>query len=149
MVRSKGKHKILTQGEVEDIKFHKHEAEQALKQAGDYGAGTRADGIDKAKLQGQVKYFEKVLEDGKAPTVRGAGKDKLAAESKALEGIIKEGLPTRFEMDHPAKAPGAIHKHMNWAKRNKQNIARFKEINRTLTPEDPTAVDIERFRKEK
>lgn len=149
MTRGKGKQRILTGGEIEDIKGQRQEAESALRQADSYGAGTAAAQINRTALQNEVKHYNKVLEEGKAPQVRGANKDSMVAESKKLEGEIREGLPTRFEMDHPSKAPGAVHKHMNWAKRNEEKLRRYKHIQRILEPQDPTATDIERFRKEK
>ena len=149
MTRSKGKAKrILTQCEVAGLKDLKKEAEGQLREVENYGAGTSAGAIDKAKIGKEIAYLDKQIEEGKAPTVRGTSKDRLAQEARELESKFKEGLPTRYEMDHPSRCPGAVHKHLNWAKRNEQGIKRYKEIQRTLQPQDPTATDIERFRQE-
>jgi NMD protein affecting ribosome stability and mRNA decay len=66
-----------------------------------------------------------------------------------LKERIIQGMPSRFEMDHPAKCPGAIHKHLNWDKRTQDDRARYRFIMKQLDPDDPTACDLEKFRKEK
>ena len=151
MVRGKGTavKRILTEGEKSDIKGQIQEAHSTLKEMESYGKGTQADGIDKAQLQGKINHYEKVLQEGTAPKVRGNKKDDLQKRADYLASELKQGMPTRFEMDHPAKAPGAVHKHMNWDKRNKGNMKEYKNIMRTLEPNDPTSTDVEKFRKEK
>jgi len=149
MTRGKGKAKILSQGEVENIKGLKQEAESNLREAKQYGVGTSATGIDQSKIIAEIKHYDKVLAEGVAPKVRGSVKDDMRTEAKALQEKMQQGMPTRYEMDNPGRCPGAVHKHLNWMKRNDSNVARFKEIQRTLEPEDPTATDIERLRIEK
>ena len=150
MVRGKGTAKrILTEGEKKDIMGQRQEIQTTLNEVKQYGRGTGAEQIDTAQLQKKIDHYDKVLEDGSAPRVRGAHKDSMAKRAEELATTIQQGMPTRFEMDHPSKAPGAVHKHMMWDKRNKANIKEFKNIQRTLEPNDPTATDVERFRKEK
>ena len=151
MVRGKKKEKerILGAGEKADIASQRQEAEATLKQLDNYGKGTQASGINKSKLQAEIAHYDQVLKDGSAPSVRSGTKDALAREAKELQGQLKDGMPSRHEMDHPARHPGAVHKHLNWVGRNKENIKRYKEIQKTLEPQDPTAVDLERLRREK
>jgi len=149
MTRGKGKAKILSQGERESIVGLKQEAESNLREAKQYGAGTQATGIDQSKIVAEIKHYDKVLAEGTAPKVRGSVKDEMRAEVKELQAKLQAGLPTRYEMDNPGRCPGAVHKHLNWMKRNDSNVARFREIQRTLEPDDPTATDIERLRTEK
>lgn len=149
MTRGRGlKPKMLTQSEVAGLQDMKKDAQAQLKEIEQYGAGTPGAAVDRAKIQKEIAYIDKTLEEGAVPTVRGANKDRLVLEAAELEIKLKEGLPTRYEMDHPARCPGAVHKHLNWAKRNEANVLRYKEIQRILHPEDPTATDIEKLREE-
>ena len=147
MTRGKSK-RILTPGEVEDIKGMKAEAEEQIRMMG-VGAGTHADSIDKARLQKQVNYYGRLLDEGKAPKVRGTNRDRLAEEAKEIRERVTGAMLTRDQMDRPSKNPGAIQKQVRFMKTYKKDIQRYKEIQRTLEPDDPTAVDLERFRKEK
>jgi hypothetical protein len=56
-------------------------------------------------------------------------------------------MPTRDEMNHPAKNPGAVRKHMRWDVRNKPLIERFRTIQRLINPDEPES--IENLRKDK
>jgi hypothetical protein len=136
MTRGKGtQKKILSISEREGLISEKKDLEGNLKDAGQYGGGQVNTGV----IKQQIDNLDKALHDGLAPKVAGIKKDALWAEAKQLKEEIMAGMPTQFEMDHPAKAPGAIHKHLNWDKRNADKIRRFKEIMRILEPQDPTA----------
>ena len=150
MVRGKGTVKrMLTEGEKQDIKGQVQEAQETLREMKKYGSGTPADAISTANLEKKINHYGKVLEDGTPRAVRGARKDGMAERAQELKKQIVDGMPTRNEMDHPAKCPGAVHKHMKWDKRNKEAVREYKNIMRTLEPGDPTATDLEKFRKEK
>ena len=151
MTRGKGK-QILSQSELDGLKEEKRELEAALKDAesGEYGKGTRAAGaVDTAAMKRQIARLDKAIHDGQAPKVSGIEKDDLIKEANEIRERLKIGLPTRFEMDHPAKAPGAVGKHLNWQARNAKDIKRYREIMQTIEPDDPTATDIEKLRLEK
>lgn len=75
-------------------------------------------------------------------------REDLVKEADALRVRILEGMPTRDEMDHPARHPGAIQKHLIWDKRTEKDKVRYREIMRILEPGDPTAIDLEKFRKD-
>ncbi|MDD4987067.1 MAG: hypothetical protein PHQ43_15120 [Dehalococcoidales bacterium] len=149
MTRGKGK-QILSPSERESLLDEKRELETALRDAesGEYGKGTSAS-VDTQAIKRQIARIDQALEDGKAPRVYGKTKDELLKEAEALKARIIDGMPTKFEMDHPAMCPGAVRKHMNWDKRTEKDRARYREIMRMLEPDDPTAADIEKFRKEK
>lgn len=149
MTRGKGKH-ILSPAEREGLLDEKRELEAALKDAesGEYGKGTVAS-VDTTALKRQIARIDQALEDGKAPKVYGKNRDELVKEAEVLKDRIIQGMPTKFEMDHPAMCPGAVRKHMNWDKRTQADRIKYKEIMQTLEPEDPTAADLEKFRKEK
>jgi len=149
MTRGKGTgKKILSITEREGLIGDKKELEAELR-ASEYGAGTNAAGINKEAIKKEIVRLDKEIHDGAVPKVSGIKKDALLAEANQLKEEIKVGMPTQFEMDHPAKAPGAIHKHLNWDKRNAEKIRRYKDIMRILEPQDPTAALCESWRKEK
>ena len=64
-----------------------------------------------------------------------------------IEDRLVVGMPTRYEMDHPARCPGAVRKHLAWLSRNNPLIERYVEIQKILRPEEPKSV--EALRKDK
>ncbi len=149
MTRGKGK-QILTPSEREGLQDEKRELETALRDAesGEYGKGTTA-AVDTAALRKQIARIGQALKDGTPPKLTLQERDDLTKEAKMLLERILQGMPTRLEMDHPARCPGAIHKHLNWDKRTQADKIRYRKIMQLLEPEDPTAWDLEKFRKEK
>jgi len=141
MTRGKKK-KILSYSERQGLEDQKRDAE-ALKREAESPGRTRE--INLGAVDAEIKHLDKELHDGRAPKVSGARKDNLHKKAKELEGRIKEGMPTRAEMDHPGRNPGSVRKHMNWDKRNKDNIREYKEIMRHLEPEAP--VNLEALRR--
>ncbi len=146
MVRSKGK-SFLSKTEEDVLKDRQKELQDNLKEKRISGIGTAAEQIDEGKIKSEIKHISKVLEDGKVPIFKGSEKDKAVAELRILEEKLSEGLPTKEEMNHPAKNPGAVRKHMGWLNRNNANIERYRTLQRILNPEDPRS--IENLRKEK
>lgn len=154
MTRGRGRNPLtglersMTVGEREDIKMQKAEAESTLKHITD-NPNAVAEGIDKVKLKREIDRYDAILHAGTPPRVSGIRKDGLVQEANRLKEEMQKNMPTAEEMAHPAKNPGAVQKHLMWEKRNLQNIQRFKEIQRTLEPDDPTATNIDRLRREK
>lgn len=149
MTRGKGKY-ILSQSEQEGLREDKRELEVALKDAekGEYGKGTRAS-VDTGTIRRQIAKIDQALHEGEAPKLSPEKRDEYAKEAAALKEKFTQGMPTRFEMDHPAKCPGAVHKHLNWDKRTAEDRARYRWLMQILEPDDPTATDVEKFRLEK
>ena len=146
MTRGKGSgKKILSISEREGLISERKDLEGNLKDAGQYGGGQVNTGV----IKKQIDNLDKALHDGLAPKVAGIKKDALWAEAQKLKDEIMVGMPSQFEMDHPAKAPGAIHKHMNWDRKNADKIRRYKDIMRALEPDDPTAMMYDSWRREK
>jgi len=143
MVRPKGK--ILSISEREGLVDEKRELEGQLKQVG-VGMGTAAEQMDTGAIRRQVAHLDKAIHEGTAPAVRGVGKDRLYARAKELKEIIIKGMPTQYEMDNPGKCVGAVGKHRNWEKATHMAREEFRQIMRTLEPDDPTAVDVEQWR---
>ena len=136
MTRGKGTvKKILSYSERQSLQEDKREAESLLKEA-QSGAGY-ARGVDEGALRRQIGHLDKELHDTRAPKLGAVQKDAIHKEVSELAEKLKEGMPTRAEMAHPARYPGAVRKHMLWDKRNRENINRYKELNRRLEPEAP------------
>lgn len=149
MVRGKGKRQreILSVTERDNLLDQRRELEDILKERENYGSGTPAEQIDVAKIKHQIAMINRAIEDRTPATPRGANKDRLLKEVEELAEKIKEGMPTRYEMDQPHKNPGSVRKHMTWESRNRGNIERFRELQRILNP--GMEISIETFRKEK
>lgn len=76
-------------------------------------------------------------------------RDEMAKEAEALEEKFQRGMPTRFEMNHPARCPGAVKKHMTWLQNNQNtgDVERYRTIQRRLNPGEERS--IESLRKDK
>jgi len=154
MTRGKGINPVtgvarsLTIGERQDIVGQRQEAEATLKFVNENPAAV-APGVDKARLKKEIERYDNILHEGTAQKVSGLNKDKLIKEAQRLRDEIKQNMPTREEMDHPAKNPGAVSKHMMWNKRNQKNIEQYKQIQRQIEPDDPTATSVENLRRNK
>lgn len=156
MTRGKGKvnpvtglDRSMTAGEILDAKSMKAEAEATLKYAEENQIAGAGANIDKAKLKAEIARYDAIIHEGTPTKVSGIKKDALVEEAKKLAETMQKNMPTIEEMNHPAKNPGAVQKHLKWESRNMQNIQRYKEIMRTLEPDDPTNTSIDRLRRDK
>lgn len=155
MTRGKGKNPVtglsrsMTPGELADIEGLKNEAEATLKHVEEHQITGAGEMVDKQRLKQEIARYDAIIHEGTPAKVRGINKDKLTEEARSLETEMQKYMPTREEMDHPERNPGAVRKHMKWGDKNQQNIQRYKEIMRTLEPEDPTATSIDKLRREK
>ena len=149
MVRAARKKPTLSVGEIENLKSEKRELESALKEAEGYGAGTQGEGMDRSKIQAQINHYDREIELGSPGKLRAATKDSLYREERELEERFVRGLPTRYEMNHPGKCPGAVRKHLHWLQENEKTgyVARYQEIQRVLRPGEEKS--IETLRKDK
>jgi len=141
--------KILTPSELKGLKEEQNEITNTLKslEVERVGSGTPAEQIDRGRLRAEAQRLGQAIESGTPKQLRGSTKDAMYNESKALAEKIQEGMCSRDEMRNPEKHSGAIGKHVEWEKRNKQNIERWKQIQRTLEHSDPTSSNIERLRR--
>jgi len=128
----------------------KRELQSAQREAAEYGKGTERDGVvNVSVIQRQIERIDKAIEEGTPGKLTGMQKDALVKEAMDLEERFKEGLPTKYEMDHPAKCPGAVRKHMKWLLRFEKTgmVERYKNIQRLLNPGEE--LSWESLRKEK
>ncbi|MHA1949987.1 MAG: hypothetical protein ACW987_08950 [Candidatus Thorarchaeota archaeon] len=148
MVRAKTRKKpvaqtqeILSVSEKEALLDQKRELEDTLREAENFGQGTAAEQLDKNNLKRQIARIDDEIEARSVSDPRGKTKDNLHKEVDELAEKLKEGLPTRYEMDHPAKCPGAVRKHMGWLDRNDEHIKRWRYIQRVLNPDSPRSIE--------
>lgn len=141
--------KILSAGEIAALKEEQQEIDSTLNavEQQQYGAGAR-NAVDRGALKRQRQQVDKMIHEGSAGRISGTTKDKLAARAKELEGKFTAGMPTRDEMwAKRGEHPGIVRKQRNWEVRNADPIREWKQIQRQLNPDDPTASNIERLRK--
>jgi len=142
--RAKPKKKqVLSVTELDNLKSEKKDLEHALKEAEGYGAGTAGEQMDKAKIKAQIAHYDREIEAGTPTKVRGKTIDSLVREAKELEERFKKGLPTRYEMAHPAKCPGAVRKHMKWLNENEKPgyVDRWREIQRIINTGEEKSIE--------
>ena len=151
MVRSKKKltddGRSFTIAETQSLMDDKREIEATIKHIEANPGTAGKERIDIGALKKQATHIDRMIHDGAPKTPRGAKKDEAQSRAEELKKTIMEGMPSKGEMDHPSKHPGALHKHINWSKRTDAAVREYKEIQRRLNPSDPTAVDIERLRR--
>ena len=145
MVRGKKKavkkQKVLSQTEVANIKEERKDLQDTLASAEGTGIGTPAEQINKSLIKSQIERFDKIIEEAKPGRLTGMQRDALGKREKELENFFQVGLPTRYEMDHPAKCPGAVRKHMAWTQRTKVLVKEYRDIQRLLRPGEERSIE--------
>lgn len=144
MVRAKAKPKeVLSVTELDDLKGQREELERSLREGEGYGAGTPGEQIDTSKTKREIARISAAIIDGTPGKLTGTQKDSLEREARQLEERFLEGMPTKYEMDHPAKCPGAVRKHMKWLQRNEATgaVDRYRQIQRTLRPGEEKSIE--------
>jgi hypothetical protein len=97
---------------------------------------------DKASARKQMSEIDKMLDTQAPKTLTGKEKDEAAKRADSLRDKILQGMPSKEEM---RQCPvGAIKKHTNWEKRNKKNLAEWKELQLRLN-KDTDDVDVANF----
>ena len=126
----------LSLSELQAIEDEKQSLETNLKDAGtDAGTGTQAEGrVNKFEIKSQIDVLQRLLDKSTPQTLTGMQRDALVKREKYLETTLKQGIPTRWEMDMPHKCPGAVRKHMNWLDRNNRLIEEYRDIQRLINP---------------
>ena len=149
MTRGRGikKQEYLSKTETDGLQDSKRDLESQLKEIEEFGAGTPAAQMDRSAIKKQIDRIDRTLDERVAPKVSGNRKDELLKETMQIRERLSQGMPTRYEMDHPAKSPGAVRKHMAWLKRNQQDIERHRTIQRLINPDEPESIEM--LRKDK
>ena len=125
------------------MKDEVQDLEQSLKESEGVGIGTAAETIDRSAIKSQINRLQKQLAVHSAPKLSGRQKDEMVGREKELEDFFEKGLPSKYEMDHPAKCPGAVRKHMTWLKRCEKSglVKEYRQIQRTLRPGEERSIE--------
>lgn len=99
----------------------------------------------------EIKKRHDILNERAPKTLTAKEKDDFAKRVKELEAIITKEMPTRNEM---WKRPGedgldsdkAVRKNIHWEETTREQVQEWKNIKRTLEPQDPSASNIEVLR---
>lgn len=138
MVRSKSSspREILSPSEVSGLRDEQREIDSAIREAREAGGSSRAGSIDVNKLKNKSAYLERAIQERSVQEPKGKEKDRLFKEENELADKLSVGMPTTYEMDRPAKNPGAVDKHLNWLKKNDALIQRWADIQRSKGPNE-------------
>lgn len=79
---------------------------------------------DKAAINGQLRRLKTMLDTQTPKAVTGKDEDALIKENKALLDKILPGMCSQEEMRKCP--PGAVDKHVQWERQNKERIMRWK-----------------------
>lgn len=104
---------------------------------------------DKGEVYRQIRAVDKSIEMQTPKAFVGAEKDAAVRMEAQLREEWMEGMPSQEEMRK--SPPGAVEKHMEWEKRNKEKLSQWKNIRLRLHATDGDYTDgsvanIERFR---
>jgi hypothetical protein len=148
MIRGRGK-SVLSTTEIDTLREEREELERSITEGEGYGAGTKGESVDQAAIKRQIANLSQAIIDGTPGKLSGKQKDSLVREVQELEDRFVVGLPTRYEMSHPSKCPGAVRKHLKWLELNEKPgyVDRYREIQRVLNPGEERS--IESLRKDK
>lgn len=143
MVRGKKKvaEKVLSQTEVATLADERKSLQADLKEAEGFGEGGPGSQFDKSRIKSQINRLDHAIEDASPGRITGAQRDAFSKRIQELKEIFVVGLPTRWEMDHPAKCPGAVRKHRKWLEMNNPNIIEWRNLQRLLNPGEEESIE--------
>ena len=136
----------LNESEISTLRDEQREIDNTIKEVSEPG-GYRS--IDVNKLKEKSNHIQREIERRTPVILKGNAKDKLIMEERNLADKLAIGIPTHYEMDRPAKNPGAVDKNLNWNKRNAANIQRWVEIQNAKVAMGEERTYIDSMRREK
>jgi len=143
MVRAKKKKReVLSQTEIGNLQEEKKSLEQDLKEAEGYGTGGPGSQFDKSRIKSQIDRLDYAIHEASPGRLTGAQRDAFAKRIEKLKEIFQINMPTRYEMDHPAKCPGAVRKHMKWLNVNNEFIEEWRNLQRLLNPGEEESIEM-------
>lgn len=137
----------MSVNKIATLQDERAELQESLKEAEGFGSGTRGENLDRTMIKRQISRLDLAIEEAKPGRLTGAQKDAMSKRIEELKEIFKVGLPSKYEMDHPGKCPGAVRKHMKWLTVNKHTIEEWRNLQRLLNSGEEES--IESLRKEK
>lgn len=131
---------------------------RSLPDDGTIGALREADdlGVDPAKIDRRIGRVARALASGAPIELKGRARAEALARYKALETSLPEVLMTQYEQDlfprHGHEYHAAVRKASKFEVGNpttQKQIKEFRNLGRSLFPEDPDKSSIERLRKKR
>jgi len=144
MVRGQGKQQeVLSVNELDMLRNEREDLERSLTEGEGFGVGTKGEMVDRGAIKRQIDRISQSIIDGTPGKLSGKQRDSLDREVHELEERFMKGLPTKYEMDHPAKCPGAVRKHLKWLERNEKTgaVDRYRQIQRILNPGEERSIE--------
>ena len=140
---------VMSHSELASVKDERRSAESALKEMEreDYGKGGKGEEIDRGRLRKEAKRYANLEEQHNASAPTGAAKDRLAKKAEELRDKIRDGMPSKAEMNNLRRHPEAPTKNLAWEKRNAGSLQEYKQVMRRLERDNPYAASVERFRR--
>lgn len=115
--------------------------------------------VNVGDLRKEINTTKRNMEKHNPKEVDSKTKDMLWKRAKELERLIQDGMPTFDEMKgnrriHPDTGKVFyetnsynVDKNIAWEHKNAGNVREWKQIMRTLEPDDPKIANVERLRK--
>ena len=115
--------------------------------------------LDVRAIHKKIASTKRTIENHTPPVVTGKTKDLLWKRAKELERLIRKEMPTKDEMHGDRKFNSEIQKYYQearnrdidkqvaWTLKQQGNVREWKQIMRTLEPDDPRAANVDRLRK--
>lgn len=109
--------------------------------------------VDKRKIGKRIGNLSRAVSEGAAPALRGAQRNAALARYKHLEERLPESLMTKFDQDQFPRNGHDYHVAVRRAKNEigsgtvQKEIAEYRQLGRSLFPDDADKSSIERLRK--
>lgn len=109
----------------------------------------KRDDVDKKDARKNLRQVDAMLQDQSATQLAGQDLDSAVKRIATLEAEIKKGMLSSEEMRKCP--PGAVGRHMDHEKRNKDNVKEWKRLQIATNADDtnPDLANIERLRPQK
>jgi hypothetical protein len=119
---------------------------------------------DKAQAIKEARKWRKTLENGSPETLSVEAKNAMWKRAKQLKDEFTVGMLSRDEL-HPVsmqqkngvimtlvdrekmQSVNSVKRQLAWEKKNTEKVREYKNIMRHLCPDDPSATDIDKFRR--
>ena len=135
-----GSTEVMSTNEIEELQSQRQDLEQSLRDGQGFGDEGR---VNEGAIKKEIAFISQKIVEGTPGKLTDKQKDSLVREEAQLEEKFLVGLPSKYEMDHPAKCPGAVRKHMKWLSNNEATgaVARYRQIQRTLRPGEEKSIE--------
>lgn len=146
--RAKGQRVVAGKRDMDELRRRRDSIKRALANEKDIKSYNPSSFVmgnkDRQGLVDELRRVERTIENKAPRKQRGGDKDRLNKITKQLEQKISEGMPTKSEMWDPTQ--DNIYKHQRWQDINMKRCKIYRNIKRTLEPDDPGSGSVEKLR---